>query len=342
MIFTILVTLVFFTVLILGHELGHFLTAKLFGLRVEEFAFGFPPRLFSRTWRGTKYSFNLIPFGGFVKIYGEESKEESLEGEGKSFRGIAHGKKAVVIASGVIMNVLIGYAAFVLVFMIGIPASTFVSGVLPGSPAEIAGFKAGDELTDFKKPEGFVDFINKRQGEKIEIKVVRGGESLTLQATPRVNPPSGQGRLGVSVTEGGIPKQNLYGALIEAGLATLEAAKLIFNAFLSLFGGLFRADLETLNNVTGPVGIFGILGAASHLGIQYLLQLLALISLNLAILNLLPFPALDGGRLLFILIEGITGRRINYKFEAMAHTFGFAFLLLLMTIVTLHDIIKIL
>ncbi len=324
MVSAVIIALVFFTILILGHEFGHYFSAKLFGLKVEEFAFGFPPRIFSRTWRGTKYSFNLIPFGGYVKIYGEDSREP------------------VVIASGVIMNLLIGYAAFVLVFMIGIPASTFVSGVLPGSPAEMAGFKPGDELTDFKKPKDFVDFINRHEGEAIAVNVLRGEKKLIFETIPRVNPPSGEGRLGVSITEGGIPKQNFPEALIEAGFATLEATKLIFNGFISLFGGLLGADLGVLDNVTGPVGIFGVLGTASRLGIQYLLQLLALISLNLAVLNLLPFPALDGGRLTFLAIEKITGRRVHYKFEAIAHTIGFAFLFLLMTIVTLHDIIKIL
>ncbi len=341
MLVTIILALIIFTVLVLGHELGHFLAAKFFGLRIDEFGFGFPPRLVGKRKGETLISFNLIPFGGFVKIYGENPAEPT-PGDKKSFQNLTPLKRGVVIASGVFMNLLLGYFALTGVHLVGIPPLLLVSEVLPGSPGSLAGLKLGDEILGFEKGTDFLAFLSENGGKEIGLEVRRKGEKLTIKAVPKSEVKPGEGRLGVVINEGGVPKEGLPTALVDGMKTTYQISKLILFSLVGLFIGIFQADFSNLNNVSGPVGIFGILGTASRMGMPYVLQLVGLISLNLAILNLLPIPALDGGRLFFIIIEKIIGRPVHYKSEAAAHTFGFILLIILMTIITLRDIIRIL
>lgn len=331
----ILIGILFLVILILGHEFGHFLAAKLFGLRVDEFGIGFPPKVFSKRIHETRYSFNLLPFGGFVKIHGEHSSaDEKLEEPERSFVHQPAWRRSVIIIAGAFMNFLIGWLAFSAVFMLGIPTRILIEGVLPGSPAAEAGLEAGTYVEGFNSASEFVKFVNDNQGSEITV----NGRTVV----PRTNPPADEGALGVVVTDVGVPKQNVLESLWRGLQSAVGVTRFIAGAFGALLGGFISGDFALADEVTGPVGVFDVLGETSKLGAAYLIQFLGLISLNLVVINLAPFPALDGGRFLFILIEKVIGRQINYRFQTAANAIGLALLLVLMAVVTIRDIMRIL
>ena len=335
---TLLIVIIFLAILIIGHELGHFLTARFFGLKVEEFAFGFPPRLFKYKIGDTTYTLNAIPFGGFVKIYGEDSLSDKPEPE--SFQGLSLWKKTIIIVAGAFMNFLIGWFAITGVFMIGTNASVVVGHVSENSPAATSGLMSGDEIKDFSKIEDLVTFVNNNKGNVINLGVVRGDKDVSISITPRINPPAGEGPIGVSLIEGGIPKEGFFSAVKDGFTTSVELLGLIYRSIYSLFAKLFVGDLGVASQFTGPVGIFGFIDAAGRLGFAHLLQILAIISLNLTALNIIPFPALDGGRLLFIVYEKVSGGRLSKKVESITHLVGFAILIVIMVLVTIKDIIN--
>lgn len=336
---TIIIAIVFLAILIIGHELGHFAVAKWFKLKVEEFGFGFPPRLLKKKIGETIYTLNAVPFGGFVKIYGEDYREEIVDKE-RSFYGLSAWKKSLVVVAGAVMNFIIGWLTISMVLMIGVAPTIFISQVSQESPAALAGLKEGDELKGFKNVSEFTSFVNENRGNEINLNIVRENKELIIKATPRVNPPLGEGPLGVSLADGGISKHNVFKALYEGFKTSFKILAVIFVSLFELLSGLFLGNWQTTAEVTGPIGIFNFLGTASKLGIVYLLQILGLISLNLTAINIIPFPALDGGRLFFIFYEKLSGSKLNYKVETAIHTVGFAILILLMVIVTVKDIIN--
>src|SRR3989338_7793232 len=338
--FTIIIAVIFLAILIIGHEFGHFITAKLFGLRVEEFGFGFPPRIFKKQWGETTYTLNAIPFGGFVKIYGETATDSVATDKSKSFQYLSVWKKIVVIVAGAFMNFIIGVVAISILFRSGVAPSLFIGGASVNSPAQIAGLAAGDKIVDFKNAKDFSSFIEAHKGEEINLNILRAGENLNIKLTPRVNPPAGEGPIGVSLIDGGIPKENVFSATYDGFKASINILGLIFGTLFSLVASLFIGNWQVASSVTGPVGIFNFLDTAGGLGLVYLLQILGLISLNLAAMNVIPFPALDGGRLAFIVYEKVSGGRLNPHFENAAHTIGFVLLILLMLAVTVKDIMN--
>src|SRR3989344_5243660 len=303
---TILLVVLGISILILVHELGHFLAAKFFNVKVEEFGFGFPPRLFYKQVGETKYSINLLPLGGFVKLLGESPAAPVPETEKhRSFSSQNAGKRTLIIIAGVLMN------------------------FLQDTPAAIAGLKSGDQLSDFKTADEFISFVDARKGEEVNLNIRRGGEILNVLVVPRVNVPEGEGALGVAITETGFPQKSFFGSLFEGFKTSIQIVSAIFTGLLSLIIGVFTGARD-FENLVGPVGIFGVATQAGQLGYIYLLQLIGIISLNLFVLNIFPFPALDGGRLLFIIIEKIKGSPMAPRLEAVANGLGFAFLLALM------------
>jgi len=362
----ILIVIVSLSILILVHELGHFLLAKLFGVKVEEFGLGFPPRLWGKKIGETVYSLNLLLFGGFVKIFGEDGEKQfqstnSSESTnnirisdgfvdsdyGRSFIGQPIWQRSVIVLAGIFMNLVLGWLVLSVVFMLGSPSHLMVADVAPDSPASGAGISRGDFileisqagkiLSDPLKASDFIEFMKDAKGEQVLLKVRHQGTVKEVAVAGRQNPPAGQGPLDVSLIEAGFPAEPFFKSIGTAFTTTVKTTGLIVVAFVNLFGKIFVSP-EVLETVSGPVGIFALASQAGSMGLVYLLQLMALISLNLAVLNFIPFPALDGGRFLFLLLEKIKGSPISPKFQRAVNTVGFAFLIVLMVIVTVRDI----
>ncbi|OGY59208.1 MAG: RIP metalloprotease RseP [Candidatus Colwellbacteria bacterium RIFCSPLOWO2_01_FULL_48_10] len=332
MLLTAFIFIAVLAILILGHELGHFVAAKIFRLRVDEFAFGFPPKIFSKKMGETTYTLNAIPFGGFVKIHGENGAEEAEDKDAsRAFHLQSAWKRGLVMVAGVVMNFLIGWFAFSAIFMMGIPHKLYITQVFPGSPAAVAGFEPGDAIAGFETTGDFISFINANAGKTVSI----NGKELV----PRINPPVNEGKMGIALTDAYVAPLGPIESFKQSFVKSFETLKSILAALGEIVKSAFTGG-EALKEVAGPVGIFKIVGSASELGFVYLLQLLALLSLNLTIFNLLPIPALDGGRLLFVLIEKIAGRKLNAKYENFANLAGFCFLMLLVLAVTVSDIFK--
>ncbi len=346
--------------LILAHEAGHFVAAKWFGLDVEEFGFGFPPRIFS--WKSklkkgriprqaqgeTEYSLNWLPFGGFVKIAGENDR---IHGDMSRFAHLSKAeqrrvfmfqpawKRSIIILAGVFMNFVIGWWILSAVFMIGTPTHLFVTGVQSASPAEIVGFRAGDILKDFRTSEEFISYIDAHRGEPTSIVIHRDGNDTVLTVTPRRETKPGEGAIGVLLGESGVLRRSFGQAFVDG----LLQAGILFWLTIVSFGDLLNNLLlhaRVPEGVAGPIGIFSVAQETGRLGFVYLLQLLALISINLAVLNILPFPALDGGRFFFILIEKLKGSPLSVRVEGLINGLGFIVLVVLIIGITVHDIVQ--
>lgn len=352
-------------VLVLVHEAGHFFTAKFFGIRVDEFGFGFPPKLFGVKKGETEYTFNALPIGGFVKIFGENPDEENTDGPdaARSFVNKPVWQQAIVLFAGVFMNFLLAWFLFSVGFLTGLPTSVgsqpagyqlqnvslTVVSVLLKSPAEAAMLKSGDKIVSLESgkdvlaqinPDTLKQFVVSHGNKEIDIGYTRG-QDKTIQYA-KVTPLSiagGQPAIGISMDEIGTLKLPFFRAISEGLSLTFSTLK---DTATGLYTLVKQAVIGhgSLNDVTGPVGMVGIVGDAYKFGFVYLMSFAALISVNLAIVNLLPFPALDGGRLFFLLIEKIKGSRISPKVANTANMIGMGILLLLMVVITFHDVIK--
>lgn len=358
MVETIIVFVLVLGVLIFVHEFGHFITAKRAGLTVEEFGFGFPPRLFGIKRGGTMYSINWIPFGGFVKILGEGGEDEDKR---ESFASRRVAIRALVIAAGVIMNFLLAFVLLWIVNMAGtataideqttLPASARVSDssisvtqVVVGSPAEAGGIRPGDRVVTvdgqaISEEKQVVDLIATKGDQKTSIELVRGQSTLNLSVTPRANPPEGEGPLGIGLVKTAVVSYPWYAAFWQATKQTGYITVQIFIVFGSVIKQLITEG-SVASDVAGPIGIAVVTGQVLDLGIVPLLQFAALLSINLGIINALPFPALDGGRLLFLIIEKIRRKKMSRKVENIVHTVGFGLLLVLIVAVTARDFIR--
>jgi regulator of sigma E protease len=339
-------------VLVLIHEFGHFLVAKLLGMKVEEFGIGFPPRILKKKIGETLYSINLLPFGGFVRIYGEDEAASDLadgkmgKERKKGFNDELAWKKSLVVLAGVFMNVALGWLLLSLVFMVGVPRHLMIAEVAPNSPAFTAGLEPGDIITgveagDLKlsDPVSSDDFTKlvRSYPMPVNFEIGRGEQKLNLDILPRANPPQGQGPIGINITEVGFEAQPVLQSLASGFSSGWETVKMVFSG-LGIFVAQIFTSPQTIQNVAGPVGIVVLAAQATSLGFIYFIQLLALISINLAVLNLLPFPALDGGRFLFLIIDKLRGKPVPHKVQAWVNAAGFVILILLMVFVTVKDI----
>ncbi len=330
--------------LIFVHEGGHFVTAKLMKMKVEEFGFGFPPRIFGKKMGETLYSVNAIPFGGFVRLLGEDD-EVKVEG---GFMDQPFRKRIPVLLAGVAMNFIIGWLLLSFVFMVGAPQHLAIADVSSGSPAYVAGMKSGDIVTEavmgdvtMKDPidvDAFVNAVKNSTVSNVTLTLLRGTESHTVTLVKRTDPPAGQGALGVSLAQMGIAPQPFFGSFLAGIEEAWNALVLVVQWLIQFVGGLISNPGATMQEVAGPVGIVFLASQADSLGFVYFLQLLALISINLAVLNLIPFPALDGGRALFLLFEKIKGSPISKRIQIIVNGAGFAVLIVLMVLVTIQDI----
>lgn len=333
---TFLIVLFGLSFLILAHEAGHFFTAKKFGMRIDEFGVGFPPRIFAKKKGETEYSINWLPFGGFVRIAGEDNVPHPEAGEHhRYFFAQKAWKRAIVIAAGIIVNFLLGWLFISLVFAMGTPSILAVREVASGSPAAAAGVKPGDLIKDFRTADEFIVYVGAHEDRTVRFSVYRESREIEFEIQPRVQ--DDVPRIGVALEEGGGPKMGVLESFGSGFRASLRICKLTFIAFYDLVKNLFTEG-KLLEGVVGPVGIFGVAQTTSKFGLIYLLQLLGVISLNLAVANLIPFPALDGGRLLLIVVEKIKGSPVPKRVEGMLNGVGFALLILIMVLVTVRDV----
>jgi len=360
---TVLIFLAVLFVLVLVHEFGHFITAKWSGMRVDEFAIGFPPRLLSWKKGETTYTLNIIPIGGFVRIYGENGAEEN--GTLDTTRAFSYRPRilqAIVLVAGVTMNILFAWFLYTSAYTIGVP--TIVDEVHPGEHiplvitsllekgvAKKAGLLSGDRILSLSAPDGsrallsprdISNFIGAHGGIPLTLTYTRGETSHTTLLTPENISIAGEAtRPRVGFTTGFVTLLSypFSKAVVEGGKETLYNARDIATGLVSFFKQTAHGTAG-LNDLTGPIGIAGMVGDASHFGLTAILSFTAFISLNLAVVNMLPLPALDGGRLLIVGIEAIIRRPLNPKFIGNIYLGSFIFLILLMVLITGHDIVK--
>jgi len=382
MLIIVLLFLVILSVLVFVHEFGHFSMARLFGMRVDEFGFGFPPRALgfwkdpkTNKWKivgpktdrmpRTIYSLNWIPLGGFVRIKGEDGDGRDAR---DSFASSPGWKRIVVLSAGVIMNFVLAWVLFSIVFIMGAPqavtsdelvdgeTSVQVGNVLPGTPAEEMGLRIGDTLlgryveTDRSEEEkayytplntiGDVqEYVETNKDGEVRFLVKRGDEQFPLVGNPRSEYPEGQGSLGIELVRTSIVSYPWYEAIWKGLMTVFMLIGAILVAFWGLLKTLFTTG-STPADIAGPVGIAFYTKQVADLGLVYILQFAGILSVNLGIINILPIPALDGGRVVFVLMEMIKGSPVSQKFEQATHTIGFVLLLLLMLVVTFFDFVR--
>lgn len=358
MVITILLFFGILAALILVHEWGHFMVARKSGIRVDEFGFGFPPKLLSVKKGDTTYSMNAVPLGGFVKIYGEEGEGEN---EPESFASKPVSIRMAVVLAGVTMNFLLAIALLSFGFWYGLPeiideasaqqarnAKVMIMQISPDSPAMAADIKVGDaiigavyrgEKTDVRTVKEAQDIISAHKGEEFALVIERGNEIVEKKVMPRVEVPKDQGALGVVLEKTAIVSYPWYQAIGKGVTAAFSMTWAFLTAFLAIIAHLVTEG-KLIADIAGPVGIGALTHQVSQLGFSYIIQFAAILSINLTIINALPFPALDGGRVIFLAVEGIKGSPVSRRYERVVHMAGFAILITLMVVVTARDIAK--
>lgn len=365
MFLTLIAFIIIFSLVILIHEAGHFFAAKKSGAKVEEFGIGYPPRIWGKKKGETIYSINWIPFGGFVKILGENMEEDKKD-DSRSFASKSIGKRFWMISAGIIMNILLAIVLFSIGNIIGIPQQLGeslpsyahiqegsiqiqITDIVENSPAKEFGLEAGDYIKEIKLPSGesrkissaedVKNISSEYKGQEIVLQLQRGEETIEKTLVPRVEFPDNEGPIGISLFESAIVSYPWYLSLYRGIIDTYN----IIVLFLVLFFGIIKSLLLSGRpgvEVTGPVGIAVMTGQVAQMGMIYIIQFTALLSVNLAIVNGLPLPALDGGRLLFLVIEKIKGSPVKKNVENIVHTAGFFLLIALMILVTYKDIVR--
>ncbi len=387
MIITLIIFLLLLSLLVLIHEAGHYFVAKWFGIKVEEFGYGFPPRAWGKKIGETIYSINWLPIGGFVKLYGEDDAgggrvslgDKKAKPETKDLKRAFFARpvwqRALVVVAGVVMNALLAiiiYYAFMFIsgFKTELPlignhtffaveqqkhSDIIITKISANSPAQKTGITEGSKVISVNgvrmtTGKGFSEVIQKNKGKDIilETRDMKTNKTNVTHITPRINPPKNEGSLGISYYEMATvelsyvtPAQKIFSGIIH------PANLLVYN--FDVLGQLIAISFKEKTaapiseGVSGPVGIFSLVGTIIQIPdlkekILQILNLAGILSMSLAFFNVLPIPALDGGRLFFILLEGVIGKKINQNVEAMIHTIGMAILLGLILLVTFKDI----
>lgn len=353
MLLTVIAFILVLGILILTHELGHFIVAKMAKVKVEEFAIGFPPKIYSWQRGETKYILGLLPIGGYVKMLGEDESSK----DPRAYNNQTAGKRFAIGVAGVVMNFVLAWFLLSVCYTAGLAPITlsadsisgqkistqiYIAEVSSDSAAEKAGIKAGDQVlgtdsVDFATASDLSNYTKSNSGKEITLKIKRDDTVVTKSVTLAAdsNTP-----LGVAIVDNSVVRVVWY----RAPFVALREAWGILKYTFSFFGGFIKQLFTTAtisNDVGGPVAIFNLTGVAARAGIITLLEFMAMLSLNLALVNILPFPALDGGRAFFILLEKIFGKRIlREEIEGAIHTIGFALLMIFILAVTYKDIVK--
>lgn len=366
---SILLFLLVLTVLVLVHEAGHFFMARWSGVKVDEFGVGFPPRalgflrekgVWRRVARGvtslpkTIFSLNWLPLGGFVRLKGEQGEAAQ---DPDSFQQATFGRKLAIISAGVIMNWLLAWGIFSTGYAVGIPmdktyappqaitrdAGVIVSFVLSNGPAEKSGLTVGDRILAVNEEVLASDMVLARVKERssndapVRLEVLRKGEEKTLEIMPELLSDLGRRGIGVGFEERVIARLPLWLAPLEGFRTTFLLTKAILGGFVELLRAL-TGPSQLAGSVSGPVGIAVMTGRIAEEGVWALARFAGILSINLAIVNFLPIPALDGGRALFLIIERLRGKKHRADIEAMIHSIGFLVLLGLILLVTFQDL----
>ena len=329
---TIIYAILIFLVLIFVHEFGHFITAKACGVKVNEFALGMGPAIFKKQKGETLYALRIFPVGGYCAMEGEDEDSDHP----RAFNNQPAWQRAIVLAAGSLMNLLTCVVLLIIIaFWAGQPTTT-LEKIEPGSPAEAAGLLPGDQIvqiddTKITNWDDVIQSIGSSDGETAEITIIRDGEEMELTTDLEYNKEQKRNMIGISPTS----ERHLVGS-VGAGIKnTGKMAVMMYDTLRQLFTG----DVS-VKELSGPVGIVYAVNVSAQSGIMYVVYLAALLSLNLAIINMLPLPALDGGRLLFLVIRKITGKRVTDEMEGRIHFIGITLLFMLMIYVTFNDVLR--
>jgi regulator of sigma E protease len=335
------------SILVLVHELGHYFAAKRTGVRVEEFGLGLPPKIVGKKIGETVWSLNWLPIGGFCKLYGED-------GDAKGNEAFNHKKpwqKLLIVTGGVIMNLVLAIMIFSFVYGIsGVPKETNqvkVIGVANNSPAATAGLKENDWIkkvgdVEINKPDQLTSEVAKYKGKTVKLTLEENNQEKTVEVSVRENPPAGEGSMGIAISNTDLVKVPWYRFYEGIGAGFKEAyfwGKVIGGGVINMIGGLFMGQVP--KDVSGPIGIYEATSSIrNNQGMLAVIHFFGIISVNLAVVNILPFPALDGGRIIFVLYEMITKKRANQRVETMVNNIGMLILLTLIVVITAGDIMR--
>lgn len=329
---TIIYAIIIFCILIFVHELGHFVSAKACGVKVNEFSLGMGPAIFKKQKGETLYSLRIFPIGGFCAMEGEDEDSD----DERAFNRKPAWQRAVILAAGAFMNLLTAVVLMIVISLWSGQATTVIDTVIEDSPAYQAGIEAGDEITGVSgEPvdewSDILKLIGESDEESVTVSLIRDGSEIDLTTAVEYDEESGRNKIGV------VPvMQHSITASISSGVRnTGNMTVMMYDILKKLFTGEV-----SVKELSGPVGIVYAVSDTAKAGIIYVIYLTALLSLNLAVMNMLPFPALDGGRLLFLLIRKITGRRVTDEMEGKIHFIGIMLLMVLMVYVTWNDIIR--
>ncbi|WP_294684540.1 RIP metalloprotease RseP [uncultured Finegoldia sp.] len=330
---TIISSIIIFLLVILIHEFGHFIVAKMNGVNVLEFSIGMGPKLFQKESNGTLYSLRLLPVGGYCQLEGEDEENDSPN----SLNNQSPFVRLKVILAGAIMNFILAFLLLILLMSVS-RVSTVVSGVMKDSPAYSSGIQAGDNIVSINGEklndgEQLLKSIKQSQGD-LNIELIRDNKPKNIKVNPKLE--NNVRKIGVNFEE----EYNIKNFNIKKGFKKGISTFLNLTGMLYKFLGMLITGQLGLGGVSGPVGVVKEIGNAAKTGVANLLFLLAYININLGVFNLLPIPALDGGRAIFILIEMIFGKKISQEKEGYIHMVGLILLLGLITVVTIKDVVK--
>lgn len=322
-------SIIVFLLVVLLHEFGHFSVAKLVGIKVNEFSVGMGPKIFQKTKGETKYSLRALPIGGYVAMEGED--EESFDP--RSFNNVSVFKRMAVVLAGVIMNFILAiFCFFILFYFIGF-GSNIIDTVIKDSPADAAGLTKGDKIVgvNYVRTDNLNDIveeISKNNGKELNLNILRNNESINKKIMPKFSKEENRYIIGFSSTR----QRSFLGSFSLAFKQTGDVVKAIFSVFSLIRDGKFTSDM-----ISGPIGVISIIGQETSKGFLYLVQILAIISANLGVMNLIPIPGLDGGKFLLLIIESIRGKAISEKLEMKLTMIGYGILLTLMIYVTIFN-----
>lgn len=357
---TAIVFVIILSILVFIHELGHFVVARLIGVKVEEFGFGLPPRIWGKKIKKTIYSVNWLPIGGFVKLAGEDEhpspKSPNYPKHPKSyFFARTKKERALILLAGVFMNFLLAVGITTYLLTQGVLEPTgkvHIERVIAGSPAEKAGLRKNDILLSIslsptslntpmslKTPKELIDYVNEKKGHEVVLTILRSSTKQEIAVTPRTVVPPGEGPMGVVISDLETRVYPLNQAPVVATKINCQRAWAMLAGIGSLIGKLVQLK-PVGSDVAGPIGIAQVTGQAVKFGWKAVLEFMSILSLNLAVLNILPIPALDGGRLAFVFLEKILGKKVRPAFEQSTHQIGMIILFILILLISINDILR--